>query len=157
MIFLLLLLSSTPDLEKAPAFTAEKMNGEEFVLDSLKGEGLVILDFWAVLCKPCVRQLEAVNEMIDEFEDTLHYLAINEDNPMFQSRAKNFVKAKKFKFTVLFDKDGEIGRDYSVSDFPTTFFLDDSLNILEIHQGFNVGDEQWLKETIEEYLEKMKE
>ena len=152
MIWLILLLNNSTEFKKAPSFETFDLEGEKIILDSLKGRNLIILDFWSVACIPCVRQLEKAKELVDKYENRLWYVAINEDPPMFQNRAKNFAKAKEFKFTIVLDKDGTIMQDYGVTSLPTTFILNDSIQVIEVHQGFKVGDEVWFEETIEKYL-----
>jgi len=152
MILIILLLNTTAGLAKAPSFEAFDLDGEEVILDSLNQKDLIILDFWAVSCIPCVRQLEKAIELVEKYKDRLWYIAINEDPPMFQNRAKNFAKAKGFEFIVILDEDGGIMEEYGVTSLPTTFFLDDSLRIIEVHQGFKVGDREWFEEVVEKYL-----
>jgi len=152
MIWVILLLNTTTGLAKAPSFAAFDLDGEEVILDSLKEKDLIILDFWAVSCIPCVRQLEKAIELVEKYKDRLWYIAINEDPPMFQKRAKNFAKAKGFEFIVILDEDGGIMEEYGVTSLPTTFFLDDSIRIIEVHQGFKVGDREWFEEVVEKYL-----
>lgn len=152
MLMLILIFNTSTELEKAPSFKAFDLEGEEVILDSLMQKDLIILDFWSVVCIPCVRQLENSVELVEKYEDRLWYVAINDDPPMFQNRAKNFTKAKGFKFIVVLDEDGSIMQDYGVTSLPTTFFLNDSLRIIEVHQGFKVGDEEWFIETVEKHL-----
>lgn len=152
MIWLILILNISSDLEKAPTFESYDLEGELVILDSLNKKKLLIIDFWSTICEPCVRQLDKAKELIEAYKDSLFYIAINEDPPMFQNRAKNFARSKDFKFMIILDEDGSIMEDYGVTTLPTTYFLDDSLRIIEIHQGFKVGDEEWFQETIEKYL-----
>ncbi|HDI82249.1 MAG TPA: TlpA family protein disulfide reductase [candidate division WOR-3 bacterium] len=151
MIWLILILSLGKG-DKVPPFTGTTVNGEEFVLDSLKGTPVVILDFWALFCKPCIKQMEKMKGMPEKYKGKLVYIAINEDGPMSQRRVKSFVKTKKFDFTILIDPDRSIGNEYNVSSLPTTIILDDSLRVRDIHIGFKPGDEKWLEEKIKEYL-----
>ena len=152
MIWLILILNISSDMEKAPTFESYDLEGELVILDSLNKKKLLIIDFWSTICEPCVRQLDKAKELIEAYGDSLYYIAINEDPPMFQNRAKNFARSKDFKFIIILDEDGSIMENYGVTTLPTTYFLDDSLRILEIHQGFKVGDEEWFQETIKKYL-----
>jgi len=151
MIWVVLILSIGKG-DKVPSFTGTTIDGDVFVLDSLKGTPLIILDFWALFCKPCIKQMDKMNVIQEKYNDKLAYVAINEDGPMSQRRVKSFVKAKKFVFTILLDPDRSIGSEYSVSSLPTTILLNDSLEVLEIHIGFKPGDEKWLENRIKEHL-----
>jgi len=154
MIQLIMILSLSNNLVKAPSFTAYNIKGEKFYLDSLnlQHKDLIIVDFWALFCRPCIKQMEKANKFIDKYGEKVTYIAINEDGPMSQKRVRIFIKAKKFKFPVLLDLDGKIGREYGVTSLPTTFILDDSLRILKVHYGFKTGDKKWFENTIEKYL-----
>lgn len=155
MIYLSMLLTFLTGADVAPGFSAKNLKGEEVYLDSLvKERKLVIIDFWGVLCKPCLRQLEVADELYEEMGEDLLYIALNEDDPMFQPRVRNFIRSRGYGFTVLLDNDGEIKREYGVEVLPTTFFIGDSLKILEVHEGFDISEVQWFKDKVSELIEK---
>ena len=53
---------------KAPDFTLPTVTGEEFSLKSLQGH-IVILDFWASWCAPCIAEMPTVKEIYAKYKD----------------------------------------------------------------------------------------
>lgn len=65
---------------KAPDFTLPTATGEEFSLESLQGH-IVILDFWASWCAPCIAEMPTVKEIYAKYKDKgLKVVGISMDN-----------------------------------------------------------------------------
>lgn len=65
---------------KAPDFTLPTVTGEEFSLASLQGH-IVILDFWASWCAPCIAEMPVVKEIYAKYKDKgLKIVGISMDN-----------------------------------------------------------------------------
>lgn len=65
---------------KAPDFTLPTATGEEFSLASLQGH-IVILDFWASWCAPCIAEMPTVKEIYAKYKDKgLKVVGISMDN-----------------------------------------------------------------------------
>jgi peroxiredoxin len=65
---------------KAPDFTLPTVTGEEFSLASLQGH-IVILDFWASWCAPCIAEMPTVKEIYAKYKDKgLKVVGISMDN-----------------------------------------------------------------------------
>lgn len=65
---------------KAPDFTLPTVAGEDFSLKSLKGH-IVILDFWASWCAPCIAEMPTVKEIYAKYKDKgLKVVGISMDN-----------------------------------------------------------------------------
>lgn len=65
---------------KAPEFTLPAATGEEFSLKSLQGH-IVILDFWASWCAPCIAEMPVIREIYAKYKDTgLKVVGISMDN-----------------------------------------------------------------------------
>lgn len=52
----------------APAITGKDQHGETFSLDELKGK-VVVLDFWAAWCPPCMQSLPHQKELVEKYKD----------------------------------------------------------------------------------------
>lgn len=65
---------------KAPEFTLPTVSGEELSLKSLQGH-IVILDFWASWCAPCIAEMPTVKEIYAKYKDKgLKVVGISMDN-----------------------------------------------------------------------------
>lgn len=65
---------------KAPEFTLPTTTGEQLSLNSLQGH-IVILDFWASWCAPCIAEMPVVKEIYAKYKDKgLKVIGISMDN-----------------------------------------------------------------------------
>lgn len=55
-----------PDM--APDFSLESLNGETVTLSELRGN-VVIIDFWATWCSPCLKSLPSLHAVVDRHQD----------------------------------------------------------------------------------------
>ena len=60
--------ASAGEYLKAAEFTLKNLDGEEISLSDFKGK-VVILDFWATWCPPCVKEIPHFNELAKEYAD----------------------------------------------------------------------------------------
>ncbi|WP_228412459.1 TlpA family protein disulfide reductase [Chryseobacterium sp. G0240] len=54
--------------QKAPEINLSRADGSPFVLSSLKGK-LVLIDFWATWCAPCVNEQPELKKLYDQFSE----------------------------------------------------------------------------------------
>lgn len=118
----------------APAFSLNNLTGDQRSLLSLKGK-VVILDFWATWCKPCIAAFPAMQTVVERYKDNPNvvFLFVNtlerkQEESNRESHLIHFIREKNVDFEVLLDKrlkDGyEMATAYHVSSIPTQFILD---------------------------------
>lgn len=102
--------------DPAPDIKFSTLDGKSTKLSNLKGS-VVLIDFWATWCGPCVEGLPITNKMHQEFGSKgLKVVAISdEDVPTIS----NFVKSKGFTFTPYRDTDRSANTAFKVSAIPT--------------------------------------
>ena len=115
---------STPTLnigEAAPNFELENISGETVSLKNLSGK-IVLLDFWATWCTPCVVVMPILEDLQKEFPENLVVLGIN-----FQESKEAilaFLEDKDLSVKSLMDPEALIARDYQVDALPTQILID---------------------------------
>jgi thiol-disulfide isomerase/thioredoxin len=121
----------------APAFELPALNDEEVSLPMPDPNApIVILDFWATWCAPCVRALPLLIDLVSEFDDDDVVLyAINVGEP--QDKVQEFVELRKWKLHVLFDENREVMALYKAVAIPQTVILDRRGIVRHVHIGFD--------------------
>jgi len=131
-------------------FTARDLDGKKVQLKKLLESGPVLIDFWALWCVPCLKELPKIQEIRGRYKDRgLTVVAVNEDAANDQSKVKPFVKQKKFDFVVVIDEDKDIWNAFKVVNMPATFLLDQKGNMIYSHSGYKPGDEAELIKHLE--------
>mgnify|MGYP001197409219 CR=1 FL=1 len=138
---------------QAPDFTLKGLrDGKEVTLASLKGK-VVVLDFWATWCAPCVAGLPTVDKVTSEFKSKgVVFYAV--DLQEGAEKVQTFVDKKGWKFPVLMDPKGEIARAYRVSGIPHSVIIGADGKIRNVHIGFGGAKalEAQLREELTEAL-----
>jgi cytochrome c biogenesis protein CcmG/thiol:disulfide interchange protein DsbE len=104
------------------------------VLDAYAGK-VVLVDFWASWCSPCLRSFPWMNELQqDHGEEGLVVLAVNLDQD--RQLADAFLGKTPAKFRVEYDPAGTVARQFDVQAMPTSFLIDRRGKIRVRHAGF---------------------
>lgn len=81
-------------------------------------------------------------------------VAVNEDAPADQAKVKPFIKRKRYGFTVTFDEDRDLWRQFNLDALPTVILLDRDGKVAYSHTGHKPGDEAELVTRIESLFER---
>jgi thiol-disulfide isomerase/thioredoxin len=138
--------------QAAPEVALTTLDGSEFKLSSLKGS-VVLLDYWATWCPPCVKGLPHVAEMAADkalAEKGLKVYAINSKET--EDKVKAFLAEHKLNLVVPMDPKGEFGKSYKVRGIPTTVVVGRDGNIAEVFVGFGPGSEKKILAAVESAL-----
>jgi peroxiredoxin len=137
--------------QKAPDFQTQFLNEEKFKLSDQKGK-VVILDFWATWCGPCVRALPELQKATSSFnKNNVTLLAVNQGES--KKVISKFLKKKQLKaLSVIMDETRKIGGDYKVKGIPKTVIIDQKGVVRHVHVGFSSGMGERLKGEINKLL-----
>jgi len=158
MICLSLLISSSipaqetvKKVEKLPSIELKTIDGKTIKTDEITNNGKpVIISFWALWCKPCIKELTTISEVYDEWveETGVKLIAVSVDDARSTARVKPTVDAKGWSYDVLLDVNGDFKRAMNVNMIPHTFLLNGKGEIVWQHTSFSEGAELELIELV---------
>lgn len=155
-----------PEESKKPTSLKQAMStlelqdlaGEAIPLSSYLGDGPILVDFWAIWCKPCLEALPKLDELYAELGPRgLRVVAINEDGPRNAPKVKPFMQTNGYDFPVLLDLNREAQRRMQIVALPSTLLLDGEGNVLHSSFGYRPGEFDKLRPLIESHLPEAEE
>ena len=111
----------------------------------------IIISFWATWCKPCIKELNNIAEVYEDWQDEtgVKVIAISIDDARNMSKVKPKVNALLWDYEVYCDPNGDFKRAMGVGAVPHTFLLDENREIVYQHTSYKDGDEYDLFKKIE--------
>lgn len=147
------LLISTVAFAQVPSVTVENAKGEAFDTKEILSEGVpTIVSFWSTVCKPCIRELDAIYDALPDWLDEADFrvVAVSTDDSRLLAKAKSFAEGRGWgeEYTLLFDKNQDFMRAMNVSVVPHVFVIDGEGNIVYSHTSYAPGNELELFEEL---------
>jgi thiol-disulfide isomerase/thioredoxin len=105
--------------QAAPDFTLARADGTpgSISLSALRGQ-VVVLDFWATWCQPCVAMLPTLHELDTEWKGKgVSFVGVNSDGYIEPEVLQSFLRQQGVPYPVVID-DGDVGPRYKVRAFP---------------------------------------
>lgn len=149
---MLLFASSVMAQNQIPSVKVENGKGKVVNTSSLvDGKTPMIISFWAVTCKPCIQELDAINEVLPDWLDVADFrvVAVSTDDSRFTAQARALAEGHGWgDFTLLYDKNGDFKRAMNVQYTPQVYVVDKNGKIVYSHTGYTQGGENELFKVI---------
>ena len=145
-------VSSFSQNRTLPSVKVKNLKGNLVNIQTIKNDGKpIVISFWATWCKPCKKELNAIAEVYEEWQDDtgVKLVAISIDDSRSSSKVKPYVNSSGWEYEIYLDPNKNLSRSHGVTSVPHTFLLDGDGNIVWEHRGYIEGDEEELLEQIE--------
>jgi cytochrome c biogenesis protein CcmG, thiol:disulfide interchange protein DsbE len=124
------------------------VNSRDILNDSVP----IILSFWATWCKPCIKELTAINDEMDTWREEVQFrvVAVSIDDARTTNMVKNLVNAKGWDIEVFLDANSDFKKLMNVAQPPHTFIIYKG-EVVYQHTSYAEGDEDELFEKLKLY------
>lgn len=137
------------DRIKIPDLKTKDIIGNEVSLSDYYGK-VIILNFWAQWCGPCVEEMPYFQNLHERVKDSdIVVITINVGES--RESVKEFISTNNYTFITLLDIDKKLSNTLSIRSIPSTFILNKNGEIV----GSKLGSHKWDSDGVVEILEEL--
>ncbi|MBR2031172.1 MAG: TlpA family protein disulfide reductase [Alistipes sp.] len=138
--------------QQLPDVQVENAQGKIVSVRSLSNGKPMIISYWSIACKPCIQELNAINDALAEWREEADFevVAVSVDDARLKASAKAIASSRGWEFICVYDENQDLKRAMNVSLTPQSFVVDGEGNIIFSHSGYTPGSEQLLFDKIVE-------
>ena len=142
------LVEVTPRM--ASDFTLTDIAQHSLSLSEKNGK-VILLNFWASWCPPCVKEIPSMNRLAQSFQpEQFEIVSVNFKET--SQTIRDFLAQVHVDFPVLVDIDGKVSADYEIFSFPSSFLIDTNGRIRYSVNAAIEWDEPQVQTVIEQLI-----
>jgi peroxiredoxin len=140
--------------KKIADFSLETVDGKTVSLSDYVGENVIMLDFWATWCEPCLAAMPHLNEIYRNHKDEgFVLLSISMDGPDTVAEVRSYSQRHNLDFPVLLDEESRAVSLYNPKrSAPFSLLIAKDGTILHKRDGYQPGDEVAIEAEVVEAL-----
>lgn len=134
-----------------PGVALQNAEGKTVHTDQIAGQGYpVIISFFATWCKPCLRELKAIDEYYEDWQEEtgVKMYIVSIDQGQDSKKVVPMVDGYGWEYEVLLDPNGEFKRAMNVQNVPHIFVLNSQGEVVYNHAGYTDGSETDLRQYL---------
>lgn len=136
-----------PELRQAPEFDLVSFSGGTLNSSELKGKVLII-DFWATWCKPCIDEIPNFNALnMEQPDDKVVMLGITVESGGF-SDIEPYIKEFDIQYPVVIGDEAVVAGFGGLIGFPTTFVVTPDWKVYRRYLGMKPDKKERLEQDI---------
>jgi len=143
--------------QQLPSVQIKDLNGKTIDTSTLENDGKpFIISFFATWCKPCLRELDAIKDVYEDWqkETGVKLYAISIDDAQNSLKVGPEALAKGWQFEILLDPNSDFRRALGGNLIPAVFIVDGNGKIASSRTGYTNGAEEQLIEEVRKLLKK---
>src|SRR5205085_10160476 len=135
--------------DSAPDFTIKADNGQTVSASNFGGK-LLVLNFWATWCPPCVEEFPSLDQFQQQFAKSgvvVLGVSVDKDEKIY----RQFLSRARVSFLTARDPENKINADYGTFRYPETYIIDSTGKVVQKI----VGKADWTDERIIGYVKSL--
>ena len=136
---------------KAPDWTLKDADGNTYSLSDFKGK-VILLDFWATWCEPCVLGMPGMQKISEDYTESIVVIGMNFwDDP---GEAVAFFKKKGYTYLMLLETES-LDKVYNITGIPSVFLIGIDGTIVHYDSGWGESSDDEYREVLKAYLKEI--
>ena len=135
--------------DSAPDFSITTDSGRTITAASFGGK-LLVLNFWATWCPPCIEELPSLNEFANRFAKAgvvVLGISVDSDEKLY----RDFLAKARVSFLTARDPDRKISADYGTFKYPESYIIDGKGKVLRKI----ISNQDWMSDRVIKDLESL--
>ena len=137
--------------KSVPSVSVKSLDGESFDLQEFASdpEVVYIVDFWATWCSPCKKELDAIADYYEDWQEdyNVELIAITIDNQRALPKVPGVVETKGWEYEILAGNEEAMRNAFNFQTIPHTVVIKGGQVVYE-HNGYVPGFEDELEEVV---------
>ena len=134
----------------SPDFELPALDGSRVRLSEHRGKNVVLIDFWATFCEPCLLAMPHLDELYKKYRDRgFVVLGVSIDGSGSAAKVRGEVQKLGVTFPILLDQETQVVALYNPrTSAPYSVLIDREGRIVKRREGYTTGDRAALEADI---------